>query len=66
MEGAELESIYPLSIITDGMGINFTVISHANKLCFAIASCPTHQPGTERLGKLMKASYREMQAAARA
>jgi len=66
MEGAEVEAIYPLSIINDGMGLNITVIGHFNKLCFAIASCPTHQPGTEQLGKLLKQSYRDLQAAARA
>jgi WS/DGAT/MGAT family acyltransferase len=63
LEGAELEAIYPLSIITDGMGLNITVVSHVNKLCFAIASCPTHQPGIRQLGKLLKGSYRELRAA---
>ena len=65
LEGAEVEAIYPLSIISDGMGLNFTVISHFNKLCIAVASCPTRQPGTEQLGKLLKQSYRALQAAAR-
>jgi len=63
LEGAELEYLYPLSIVTDGMGLNITVVSHANKLCIAIISCPTDQPGIEGLGKLLKASYRDLQAA---
>ncbi|MDH5173370.1 MAG: wax ester/triacylglycerol synthase family O-acyltransferase [Gammaproteobacteria bacterium] len=63
LEGAELEYLYPLSIVTDGMGLNITVVSHANKLCIAIISCPTDQPGVEGLGKLLKASYRDLQAA---
>jgi WS/DGAT/MGAT family acyltransferase len=66
LEGAELEYLYPLSIVTDGMGLNITVVSHANKLCIAIISCPTDQPGVEGLGKLLKASYRDLQAAVRA
>lgn len=66
LEGAELEALYPLSIVTDGVGLNITVVSHANKLCIAIISCPTEQPGIEGLGKLLKDSYRELQAAARA
>tara|TARA_R110001592_G_scaffold363393_1_gene687310 strand:+ start:164663 stop:166036 length:1374 start_codon:yes stop_codon:yes gene_type:complete len=66
LEGAELQMLYPLSIVTDGMGLNITVVSHVNKLCFAIISCPTRQPGIESLGKLIKESFRELQAAARA
>ena len=65
IEGAELEEMYPLSIVTDAMGLNITVVSHAGKLCFAIVSCPTEQPGIEGLGKLLKQSYRDLQAAAR-
>ena len=63
LEGAELEALYPLSIVTDGMGLNITVVSHATKLCFALISCPTHLPGVEGLGKLIKESYRELRAA---
>ena len=57
MEGAELESLYPLSVVTDAMAINITVVSYASKLCFAITSCPTQQPGVEKLGALLKESY---------
>jgi diacylglycerol O-acyltransferase / wax synthase len=66
LEGAELEALYPLSIVTDAMGLNITVVSHGSKLCIAVASCPTRQPGIEQLGKLLKESYRELQTAARA
>jgi WS/DGAT/MGAT family acyltransferase len=63
MEGSELESLYPLSVVTDGMGINLTVISYDKKLCFAITSCPTEQPGIEQLGNYLKESFRDLQAA---
>jgi WS/DGAT/MGAT family acyltransferase len=63
LEGAELEAIYPLSIVTDAMGLNITVLSHVDKLCIAIASCPTDQPDIEGLGGLLKESYRELRAA---
>jgi diacylglycerol O-acyltransferase / wax synthase len=66
LEGAELESLYPLSIVTDAMGLNITVASYANKLSIAIASCPTQQPGIGELGKLLKDSYRDLSAAVRA
>jgi WS/DGAT/MGAT family acyltransferase len=63
LEGAELESLYPLSVVTDGMGINLTVISYCDKLCFAITSCPTEQPEIGNLGNLLKASFRSLQLA---
>ncbi|RLQ22565.1 wax ester/triacylglycerol synthase family O-acyltransferase [Seongchinamella sediminis] len=63
LEGAELESIYPLSIVTDAMGLNITVLSHANKLCIAIASCPRDQPEVESLGPLLKQSYKALRTA---
>ena len=60
LEGSEVEAIYPLSVVTAGMGLNLTVLSYSNKLCFAITSCPTEQPGIEKLGKYLKESFREL------
>ncbi len=64
LEGAKLESIYPLSIVNDGMGINITVVSYMKRLCVAVTSCPTEQPGIEELGRLLKKSYKELAEAA--
>ena len=66
LEGAELEALYPLSIVTDAMGLNITVVSHVNKLCIAIASCPTDQPDIDGLDKLIRESYRSLRLALRA
>lgn len=63
LQGAELESMYPLSVVTAGMGINLTVVSYNQRLCFAVTSCPTEQPGIDQLGKYLKESYRELAAA---
>lgn len=65
LEGAELEGLYPLSVVTDSMGLNLTVISYTNKLCFAVTSCPTEQPGISTLGELLKSSFRELQRSAK-
>lgn len=64
LEGAPLEALYPLSVVTDGMGINITVVSYRNKLCVAVTSCPTAQPGIGELGKLVKQSFKELEQAA--
>lgn len=60
LDGAVLESMYPLSVVTDGMAINLTVVSYSGSLCFAVTSCPTEQPGIEALGKLIKQSYKQL------
>ncbi len=63
LDGSELESLYPLSVVTDGMAVNLTVVSYVNKLCFAITACPTGLPGVERLAILLKQSYRDLNRA---
>jgi len=63
LEGAELQAVYPLSIVTDGMGINLTVIGYGGKLSFAITTCPTLQPGIENFGKLLTQSFRDLKEA---
>jgi diacylglycerol O-acyltransferase len=65
LEGAELQALYPLSIVTDGVGLNITVVSYAGRLCFASISCPVEQPGIGDFGALLKTAYRELQAIAR-
>lgn len=64
LEGAALEAMYPLSVVTDGMAINITVVGYTNKLCVAVTSCPTQQPGIRSLGQMMKDSLRELREAA--
>ncbi len=57
LNGARLEALYPLSIITHGMGLNITVVSHAGKLCFGIAGCPERQAAIDELPGHIRASY---------
>ncbi|MEE4659453.1 MAG: WS/DGAT domain-containing protein, partial [Halieaceae bacterium] len=64
LDGARLEAIYPLSVVTDGLGINITVVSYLNKLCVAVTSCPTEQPGIEQFGRYLRESYRALARAA--
>ena len=66
LEGAEVEGMYPLSVVLDGLSHNLTVLGYANKLCFSVTACPTLQPGIGQLGELLKASFRELVEAERA
>jgi len=63
LDGARVEALYPLSIVTDAMGLNITVISHGSKLCFGVVSCPTGQQGIEDFGRLLKQSYQRLRRA---
>ena len=36
--GARLEAIYPVSVVTDGMGLNITVMSYCGQLYFGIVA----------------------------
>lgn len=65
LDGAELESLYPLSVVTDGIAINITVVSYQNTLCVAITSCPTLLPDIGGLGKLIQGSFKELKQAER-
>ncbi len=62
LDRARLERLYPLSVITDGLGINITAISYGTRLCIAITACPTHQPDVESLGKRIRKAYRALRA----
>lgn len=66
LDGAELQALYPLSIVTHGMGLNITVVSHVNKLCFAVVSCPTGESGMAAFGDLLRESYRDLRQALKA
>ena len=65
LDGARMEALYPLSIITHGMGLNITVVSQADKLCFGIAACPTRQADIEQLPTFIRESYRALSQASR-
>lgn len=58
LEGAKLERLYPLSVVTDGMGLNITAISYGSKMCLGITAAPSSEPGIETLGARIKAAYK--------
>jgi hypothetical protein len=44
MAGAKLEANYPISVITDGMGLNITVMSYLGRLDFGIVADREQMP----------------------
>jgi WS/DGAT/MGAT family acyltransferase len=49
LAGARLEANYPVSVITDGMGLNITVMSYCGKLDFGIVADRDQMPDLWRL-----------------
>jgi hypothetical protein len=53
--GARLLAYYPLSAIANGQGLNITVMSYRNRLCFGLLACPVLVPDLERLAAWLSA-----------
>jgi diacylglycerol O-acyltransferase / wax synthase len=49
LAGAKLEANYPVSVITDGMGLNITVMSYMGDMDFGIVSDRDQMPDVKRL-----------------
>jgi hypothetical protein len=47
--GARLIANYPLSVITDGLGLNITVMSYCGSLDFGIVSDRDQMPDVDKL-----------------
>lgn len=57
--GARMESMYPLSILTVGMGINFTCVSYADNLDVALMVEPNLVPDYQSIADGLKAAVGE-------
>jgi diacylglycerol O-acyltransferase len=49
LAGAKLEANYPVSVITDGMGLNITVMSYMGSLDFGLVADRDQMPDLDRL-----------------
>lgn len=63
LAGARVDSYFPLSIVTHGLGLNITVQSYAGKLEFGILSCPSALPGPDRLARHLASALDELEHA---
>ena len=60
--GAPLEGMYPLSIVTHGQALNITVTSVADSLDFGIIACRRSVPSAQRLIDHLEAALAELEA----
>lgn len=62
--GARMDGSYPLSIITDGMALNITLVSYADQVDFGIIACRRSVPQVQRLIDYMEEALQELEDAA--
>ncbi len=60
LAGARLEANYPLSVITDGMGLNLTIISYLDRVDFGIVGCREAVPDPWFIADELQRAYAEL------
>jgi diacylglycerol O-acyltransferase len=62
MAGARLEAHYPVSVVTDGMGLNITVMSYCGRLNFGIVADREQMPDLWALAEWLREALIELKA----
>ncbi len=62
--GARLDGSYPLSIVTDGMAMNITLVTYGDQVDFGIIACRRSVPQVQRMIDYMEESLQELELAA--
>jgi hypothetical protein len=62
--GARLDGTYPLSIVTDGMAMNITLVTNNDSVDFGIIACRRSTPYAQRLIDYMEDALQELEEAA--
>ncbi|MGB0212638.1 WS/DGAT/MGAT family O-acyltransferase [Algiphilus sp.] len=63
MMGAELEAIYPMSILFDGYGLNLTVVGYADSVAVGYTGCRNAVPSLQRLAVYTGEALDELEGA---
>jgi len=63
MAGARLEAQYPISVVTDGMGLNITVMSYCGELHFGLVADREQMPDLWSLTEWLSDAVRELEPA---
>ena len=62
--GAELEAIYPVSLLFERQAINFTLISYLDTLDFGLIACRKAVPDLQRVARELVTAYAALRSAA--
>jgi hypothetical protein len=58
-----MESVYPVSIVSEGQGLNMTVLSSAGSMHFGIIGCRTNVPHLQHMLGYLEESLAELETA---
>ena len=58
--GAELEAMYPMGPITDGVGLNITIFSFRGNIHFGLVACRESVPEVDRIARHLQDSLDEL------
>jgi len=64
-QGCELEGLYPVSLIVDGVALNITLVARHDALDFGLLGCRKAVPHLQRLLVFLEDAIAELEAAAR-
>jgi diacylglycerol O-acyltransferase len=64
LAGARAVALIPVSVVTDGLGLNVTALSYDGNIWISIVSCRTMLPDPAFFADCMRASYAELRRAA--
>jgi len=61
--GAEMEAVYPMSVLFDGHTLNVTVVGYAGKLSFGVTGCRDTSPNLQKLAVYAGEALDDLEAA---
>jgi WS/DGAT/MGAT family acyltransferase len=61
--GAEMEAVYPVSLIFDGQALNITVLSYADRIDWSFTACRSSLPHVQRLAVYTGEAVDELEGA---
>lgn len=62
--GAEVDGVYPVSLLVDGQALNITLNSYADKLEFGLLACRRTMPSMQKLLHFLEEGLVELESAA--
>ena len=62
LNGAELEAMYPISILFDGYALNITIVGYADRIAVGFTGCRQSLPSLLRLAVYMGEAVAELEA----
>ena len=60
LNGAQLDAMYPLSLLSHGQALNITCLSYAGKLHFGFTGCRDTLPHMQRLAVYAGEAFAQM------